>query len=177
MPVFIAAIEYLVKRYHINHIHISAYNSRANGLVECPHFDVCQALVKAADGVESKWSPVAYLVFWAERITVRRRMGCSLYFAVTGAHPLLPIDISEVTYLQPPPDSILSATNLIVCWVIALQKRQVDLDRLHSHVFAAQLKAALCFERIHLCTIKDFNFQKGDLVLMRNTWIEFLTRR
>ena len=173
VPVFIAAVEYLVKRYHINHIHISAYNSRANGLVECPHFNVRQALVKAADGVESKWSQVAYSVFWAERITVRRRMGCSPYFAATGAHPLLPIDISEATYLQPPPDSILSATDLIVRRAIALQKRQVDLDRLHSRVFAARLKAALRFERIHLRTIKNFNFQKGDLVLMRNTRIEY----
>jgi hypothetical protein len=126
--VFIAAIEYLVKRYHINHIHISAYNSRANGLIEHPHFDICQALVKAADGVESKWSQVTYSVFWAERITVRRRMGCLLYFTATGTHPPLPIDISEAMYLQPPPNSILSATNLIVHRAIALQKQQVDLD-------------------------------------------------
>jgi hypothetical protein len=121
-PVFIMAIEYLVKQYHINHICISTYNSRANGLVECPHFDIRQALVKAADGVESKWSQVTYSVFWAERITVRRRMGCSLYFTVTGTHPLLPIDIFKVMYLQPPPNSILSMTDLIVCQAIALQK-------------------------------------------------------
>ncbi|KAJ6618390.1 hypothetical protein B0H10DRAFT_1248119 [Mycena sp. CBHHK59/15] len=28
-------------------------------------------------------------------------MGCSPYFAVTGTHPLLPLDISEATYLLP----------------------------------------------------------------------------
>jgi hypothetical protein len=57
--------------------------------------------------VEPKWLQVTYLVFWAERITVRRQMGCSPYFAVASACLLLPIDISEATYLQPPPDSIL----------------------------------------------------------------------
>jgi hypothetical protein len=33
-PAFVAAMEYLVKQYHICHIRISGYNSHANGLVE-----------------------------------------------------------------------------------------------------------------------------------------------
>ena len=31
---FVKAVEYLAKKYHIHHIRISGYNSRANGLVE-----------------------------------------------------------------------------------------------------------------------------------------------
>ena len=100
---FIKALSYLEKHYHIKHIRISGYNSRANGLVEQSHFDVRQALFKACDGEESKWSSTAYSVFWAERVTVRRRMGCSPYFATTGAHPLLPFNIAEANYLLPPP--------------------------------------------------------------------------
>jgi hypothetical protein len=92
---FVKAIGYLSKRYHINHIRISGYNSRASRLVERSHFDVRQALFKAANGDQSKWSSVAYSVFWADRVTVRRRMGCSPYFAVTGTHPLLPFDIAS----------------------------------------------------------------------------------
>jgi hypothetical protein len=110
---FLKALAYLSKRYKINHIRISGYNSRANGLVERPHFDVRQSLYKAADGQQNRWSRVGFTVFWAERITVRRRMGCSPYFAVTGSHPLIPLDITEATYLQPPPDSVLSTTDLI----------------------------------------------------------------
>ena len=37
---FIKAMDYLSKQYNIKHIRISGYNSRANGLVECSHFDV-----------------------------------------------------------------------------------------------------------------------------------------
>jgi Integrase zinc binding domain/RNase H-like domain found in reverse transcriptase len=74
---FVKAMEYLAKHYHITHIRISGYNSRANGIVERSHFDVRQALFKACDGDQSKWSTSAYSVFWAERVTVRRRMGCS----------------------------------------------------------------------------------------------------
>jgi hypothetical protein len=47
---FVKAMEYLTKHYHINHIHISGYNLRANGIVERSHFDVRQALFKACDG-------------------------------------------------------------------------------------------------------------------------------
>ncbi len=169
---FVKAIAYLAKRYHINHIRISGYNSRANGIVERSHFDVRQALYKAADGDQSKWASVAYSVFWADRVTVRRRMGCSPYFAVTGTHPLLPFDIAEASYLLPPPDSVLSTTDLIARCAIALQKRTEDLSRLHSKVLHARLNAAIRFEKEHAATIKDYNFQLGDLVLMRNTAIE-----
>ena len=37
---FVKALTYLAKHYHITHIRISGYNSRANGLVERSHFDV-----------------------------------------------------------------------------------------------------------------------------------------
>jgi hypothetical protein len=169
---FIKALEYLAKKYHIHHIRISGYNSRANGLIERSHFDVRQALFKSVDGDQAKWSTAAYSVFWADRITIRRRMGCSPYFAVTGTHPILPLDISEATYLLPPPSDILSTTDLIASRAIALQKRKSHLSSLHSRIMSARLQAAVRFEREHVATIRDFNFQRGDLVLVRNTAIE-----
>jgi hypothetical protein len=99
-------------------------------------------------------------------------MGCSPYFAVTGCHPLLPLDIVEATYLQPPPTSILSTTDLIARRAIALQKRSEDLHRLHSAVYKARCKAARRFEKVHSRTIHDFDFHRGDLVLVRNSQIE-----
>ncbi|CAK5275032.1 unnamed protein product [Mycena citricolor] len=168
---FVKALTHLEKQYKIRHIRISGYNSQAN-LSERPHFDVREALYKAADGNQSKWHTVAHSVFWADRVTVRRRMGCSPFFAVTGAHPLLPLDISEATYLLPPPESVLSTTELISQRAIALQKRQEQLAWLHSDVFEARVQAAIRFERDHAYTIRDYNFQQGDLVLMRNTAIE-----
>lgn len=169
---FVAAVGYLEKKYHIKHIRISGYNSRANGIVERSHFDVRQALFKAADGVASRWASVAYSVFWADRVLIRRRLGCSPYFAVTGTHPLLPFDICEANYLLPPPNSVLSTTDLVARRAIALQKRKEHLSRLHSKVFEARRKAAIRFERDHAATIRDYDFKLGDLVLIRNTAIE-----
>jgi len=169
---FVKAVTYLAKKYHIHHIRISGYNSRANGIVERPHFDVRQALYKAVDGDQAKWHKAAYSVFWADRVTIRRRMGCSPYFAATGTHPILPLDIAEATYLLPPPDTVLSTTDLIARRAIALQKRKAHLSALHSLVMSARLQAAIRFERDHATTMRDFDFKTGDLVLVRNTAIE-----
>ena len=169
---FVKAMTYLAKNFHIKHIRISGYNSRANGIVERSHFDVRQALFKACDGDQSKWSSSAYSVFWAERVTVRRRMGCSPYFATTGTHPLLPFDIAEANYLLPPPDSVLSTTDLIVRRAISLQKRRTQLAHLHDKVLDARRKAAVRFENEHSHTLRNYDFKLGDLVLIRNTAVE-----
>ena len=71
---FIAALSHLESWYHIKHIRISGYNSRTNGIVECSHFDIWQALFKASDGMEHKWSQSAYLVFWSEHVTPQKHM-------------------------------------------------------------------------------------------------------
>jgi hypothetical protein len=84
-------------------------------------------------------------------------MGCSPYFAITGAHPILPFDIAEATYLQPPPTSIMSLTDLISHQAITLQRHSADINALYSKVY--QLKVACRFEQQHLRTFKDFDFQ------------------
>jgi hypothetical protein len=59
------------------------------------HFDVRQELYKVADGNKKKWSQVAYSVFRAERVTIRKCMGYSPYYATMGMHSLFPVDIIE----------------------------------------------------------------------------------
>src|SRR5271163_1967582 len=99
-------------------------------------------------------------------------MGCSPYFAATGTHPLLPINIAKANYLLPAPDAPLSTTDLIARRAITLQKRQSQLATLWDIVYRARIQAAIYFEKDHSHTIKDFDFKLGDLVLARNTAIE-----
>jgi hypothetical protein len=141
-PAFLKAMEYLSKRYHLNHIRISSYKSCANGMVEHSHFDVRQSLFKVVNDDQKRWSLEVYSVFWAERVTPHKCMGCSPYFAITGAHPILPFDIAKATCLQLPPASIMLMTNLISHRTIALQKCSADINNLYSKVYQAQLKAA-----------------------------------
>src|SRR5277367_6965554 len=90
-----------------------------------------------------------YSIFWAERVTIRRRMGCSPYFAATGTQPILPIDIAEANYLLPAPDTPLSSTDLIVRRAITLQKRQDQLAKLRETDYQARVQAAIRFEKDH----------------------------
>jgi hypothetical protein len=124
-----------------------------------PHFDVHESLFKAVDGDQSRWHTATYSVFWSDRIMVWRRMGCSPYFAIMGTHPLLPLNISEVTYLHPTPESVLSTTELIAHRAIALQKCREQLLQLHSDMYEAWLCAALHFEHKHTSTIRDYDFK------------------
>ena len=70
-PAFVKALDYLSKCYHIQHIHISGYNSHANGITEWAHFNVRQVLFKACDSDQSKWHQVATSIMWADHVTVR----------------------------------------------------------------------------------------------------------
>src|SRR5271168_5049319 len=99
-------------------------------------------------------------------------MGCSPYFAATGTHPLLPVDIAEADYLLPAPDSPISSTELIIRRAITLQKRREQLSALREKVYEARIQAADRFKKEHSHTIKQFDFRLGDLVLVRNTAIE-----
>ena len=171
-PAFLKELTYLEKHYHIKHIRISRYNSHANSIVERSHFEVREAIFKACDGDKSKWSGVAYSVFWAERVTIRHRIGFSPYFAATGTHPLLSINIVEANYLLLPLESILSSTNLITQCAITLQKRHDQLSKLTEQVYQARASAVIRFEKKHWRTIHNYNFQLGNLVSIRNTAIK-----
>ena len=129
---FLSAFCSLQECFNLHHIKVSPYNSKANRIAERSHFDTRQVLFKAASGDQRKWSQHAHYAFWVERVTVCKRMGCSPYFAVTGCHPVLLMDIAESTYLLPPPDGLISTEDLLVCRALELQKRQEQLVKLNS---------------------------------------------
>ena len=114
-PTFLAALRWLEKHYGMKHIRISGYNSHANGIVECAHYDVREAVFKACDRDENPWSAHTYSIFWAECVTIQRCMGCSPYFSAHGTHLLLLLNIAESNYLLPLPASSLTSKELITC--------------------------------------------------------------
>ncbi len=69
---YVAALEWLVKKFGINHIRILAYNSQANGVVERQHRTICESLVKVCQGEVSKWPSAVPHVFWADQATIHR---------------------------------------------------------------------------------------------------------
>lgn len=169
---FIAAVDYLAERYGIRHIRISAYNKQANGAVETKHFDVREALMKLCDNEERYWYKVAHFVFWAERATIRRTIGYSPYFMAHGVEAILPLDISEATYLLPAIETTLSTTELIMMRARQLQKRPDDLEAMREKVRQYRETNRQSFEKKYERTIHNYDFKCGDLVLVRNSRLD-----
>ena len=169
---YITGVDWLCKTYHINHIWISGYSSQANGVMESKHLNVQEAIMKTCEGNKSKWHQVLPQVFWAERITIHKATSYSPYYMAHGVHPLLPFDIIEATYLAPKQDFGISTEELIMIHTCQLEKHPEDIENMRETVTNYCRKALEHFKRDHMAHIKDFNFKKGNLVLLRNSRIE-----
>lgn len=168
-PQYVQATEYLSQKYNINYIRISPYNSRAQGVIERRHFDVREALIKAADGDSTRWPDVAPSVFWAERVTIQKATGYSPFYLAHGVEPLLPFDLAEATYLAPKMDLLMTTEDLISQRSKMLQKRPQDLERVRNQVLKARWDSIKQLEKSSKNKFHDFNFTPGSLVLVRNS--------
>jgi hypothetical protein len=65
----IAMTDWLRDKYGIRGIRVSSYNSQANGKIERAHFDIRQALAKAASGDLTRWYWFLKPILWADRVT------------------------------------------------------------------------------------------------------------
>jgi len=166
------ATEELLRRYGINHITISPYNSQANGVVERGHFTIREALIKACDGNISKWPELVHHAFFADRVTVRRATGFSPFFLLYGTDPFLPLDLFEATYITPGLQDTMSTEDLL-----AMRIQQLEKHHMHESQAAQTLLKTRRMHREEF--IKKFskrlhvpNFKPGDLVLVRNSRVE-----
>ena len=169
---YVAALDWLAERYGIRHIRISAYNSRANGIVECQHRTIRESLVKACDGNTAHWPTIAPLVFWADRATIRKATGYSPFYMAHGIEPVLPFDITLATFLLPDLARPMSTEDLITARCRQLELRKDDLAAIHTNVLKSRFASVRQFERQFKHTIQSTVFKAGDLVLVRNSRVE-----
>ena len=91
---------------------------------------------------------------------------------VTGAHPILPLDIQEATWLVELPGRILTTAELIGYRAKALAKHRQHVMEMRNRINQGKREWLVKYEKNNKSTIKDLNFKPGDLVLVRNTEIE-----
>jgi transposase InsO family protein len=135
---YVAAIDWLADRYGIRHIRISAYNSRANGIVERQHRTIRDSLVKACDGDPSCWPTVALYVFWADHATIRKSTGHSPFYMAHGIEPTLPFDLMQATFLVPDLMNPLSTDDLLTIHARQLEKRPADLAAIRDRILLSR---------------------------------------
>ena len=171
-PPFLKAVAWLKSKYGIPNISISPYNSQANGTIENGHFPLRQSLYKATGGNANKWFYYFHQVLWADRITIRKGLGCSPYFVVTGAHPILPLDIEEATWLVELPGRVLTDSEVIGYRAQALAKHTSHVEAMRKRVDYEKRVAVRKYLKYNAATIKNFSFKPGRLVLVRHTGTE-----
>ncbi|EEB97881.1 hypothetical protein MPER_02706, partial [Moniliophthora perniciosa FA553] len=165
-------LEWLEHKYGITGIKISPYNSQANGKIERAHFDIRTALAKATNNDLTKWYWYLRHIIWADRVTPRKGFGCSPYFLVLGADPVLPFDLTESTWLVEIPDRVLTREELIGFRARALGKHKALVESMMRKVSAEKLAELKRYEQKHKNVIKNYVFEPGALVQVRNTSIE-----
>ena len=170
---FVQALDVLASRYGICHIRISPYNSQVNGVVKRHHYNIWEAIVKSTLGGEIHWSATAHSVFWAERITILKSTGLSLYFMVHSIKPLFPFDLSEAMFLVPVPDTDNITTPILIAWQARqLQKHWEDIDTIRERVLLSWFASLRHFKQQFKNQIRQQDFSPGDLILVRNSRIE-----
>ena len=122
---------------------ISPYNSQANGIIERLHWDLRQMLYKATKGDIRKWAWYLHYVMWADRITVRKGIGCLLYFMVIDAYPIIPLNIIEVTWLVKYPKRMLFREELIELQAMALAKHVTYVEEMREKVTKEKIRRTL----------------------------------
>ncbi|KAG6875772.1 hypothetical protein C0993_007486 [Termitomyces sp. T159_Od127] len=87
---------------------------------------------------------------------------------VTGAHPIIPLDLAEATWLVELPEGPLTTEELIGYRARALAKHYQHVEEMRERVGKDKLQWALKFAEEHKHSIKDYNFKPLDLVLVKN---------
>lgn len=162
-----AMLEWLRENYGISGISISACKSQVREKLERAKYSVRQALVKATKGKIGKWYYYLKSVLWADRVTPRRGFGCTPYFLCLEAEPLLPFDIVKSTWLVQPPHRALSRGEVIGYRAQALAKHKSN-----THIDETKIEMLREFEEKYKNNIKDWDFQPGHLVQVRDNIIE-----
>jgi hypothetical protein len=89
-----------------------------------------------------------------------------------GCEPVMPFDVAEATYLSPRLSSHLSTSDLIALRAVQLEKRDDDLERMRQLIWKSRKQSAEEFTKQFEYSIREWNFEPGRLVLVRNSQIE-----
>src|SRR5882724_901001 len=103
------------------------------------------------------------LIFWADQVTVCLLIGYSTYFMAHGVEVVLPLDLSEATYLLPPLEVPSSTEDLIAHHAQQLQRKLEDIRDMLDRVLKARRQSVAQFVKCFSSAIQDYDFSVGSL--------------
>ena len=170
------AFEILLRRMKIPQVRISPYNKHANGVVERGHFILREAIVKSCDkdanGHIKNWHKHIDLAAFADRITVSSVTGFSPYYLLHGTHPILPFDLTEMTFMVDGFQPDMSTSDLLAARIRQLQRHPEDIAQATKALRKARFASKEQFEKRYKRRLCRSHYKQGELVLVRNSAIE-----
>jgi hypothetical protein len=166
------AFEILLRRLKIPLVRISPYNSKANGVVERGHFIIREAIVKACKGKIEEWPHKVAMAFFADRISTSSVTGFSAYFLLHGTHPVLPFDLTEVSFMVNGFTTNMSSSELLALRIRQLERHPADIFQATQTLKNARFRSKAQFEKRFHRKLRHSLYRHGDLVLLRNTPVE-----
>ena len=171
-PEIRGAFKDLVNRYGIPHIRISAYNSKANGVVERGHFVIREAILKACEGHVNHWPMKVHHAFFADKCITRQSTGFSPFYLLYGVDPVLPFDLTEATFMVEGFRAGMTQTELLALRIRQLEKRPEDIEKATQILQMSRLRSKEQFEKHFKFRLTSHVFKENDLVLVRNSRVE-----
>jgi hypothetical protein len=165
-------LQELSKTYGIKQVLISAYNSKANGMIEKGHYQIENALAKTcADSGIDNWVFHLRSVLWSDRITARTSTGYSPFYLDRGREPCLPIELEVPTWRILPWDTVQTTEDLVALRARQFERRDKDLEEAKLAVQRHRENGKEVWDNNHR-TRAEGALEVGQLVLLHNTKLD-----
>ena len=153
-----------LKKLGIARTVISAYNARANGMVERGHQPITQALITLSEGSKRPWVDLLNWVLFADRTTVHGPTGFTPFYMVYGREAVLPVETRYPTWRTLGWDEVNSRKKLLELRARQIEMRDEDLIESKLRKDRRRIEGKEYFDSTH--NIRAVPIEKGDLVLV-----------
>src|SRR5260221_6051961 len=163
---FKGVVEELMTKYKVPVVHISPYNSQANGKIEQTQRMYIEVIWKVLQGETSQWPSRLRYALWADCITVKRNTGFSPYYLLYRQHPILPFDVTDATFHVLEWPRVTNTMELLALRMQQLDQRNGLLVEARKRSYLSQVKAINAYNQRHAERMKSGGDLIGELVLV-----------
>ncbi|KAK4699062.1 hypothetical protein P7C70_g7204, partial [Phenoliferia sp. Uapishka_3] len=146
---------------------IAPHNSEGNAKVERGHIEITDVLAKVCGNNPKRYHESLDRALFADRTSIQRTTGLSAFQFLYGIEPILPIDITEATWMTEEWHKIHSRVDLIAARCRLLEQKEDRLELARKQVYESRLKGVLYMDRKNAHLMRAA-LQPGDWVLAQN---------
>ena len=142
----------------------SAYNPKANGIVEAGHYSITSGLAKMS-GPKRKWKKLLGPMLLADRTAIRASHGKSAFWLMYGREPILPLETEYPTWRLINWDEVQTKEQLLEARLRVLSRHTEDVEEARKRVAAFRKKLSIRTNANNANTLRTVPLREGDLVL------------